>query len=111
MEESAETGRDVAVTEAAIDTGELKSSISVERIEDGYRILSAAEHSFFLEWGTGRRTEPGAPGGPRRQTLWTYLHPRWGWVSTYGGEPQPFMRPGFDAGLAQFQASKRRRGL
>lgn len=111
MKESADAGIKLAHTLAPEDQGELKEKLGSYRTDDGAEMRADAPHSFFLEWGTGTETEPGAPGGTRRQTPWTYLHPRWGYTTTSGGKPQPYFRDGFDEAVDQFSRSKKRRGL
>lgn len=111
MYECAEAGYKEAYAVAPEDQGELKDKLGAYRTNDGAILLSEADHSFLVEWGTGREAEAGAPRQPRRQTKWTYYSERFGFVSTYGHQAQPHMRPGFDEGLAQFQRSKKQRDL
>lgn len=107
MRESADACRDTAQELAPVDTGELESKIIMIPNSDGAVVASLAKHNIWLEFGTGIYAE----GGDGRKTPWSYVHPRWGWVTTRGGKAQPHMRPGFDAGVGQFAVSKRRRGL
>lgn len=107
MRESAREGQRVAVDNAREDTREMKSKIIVVPTPDGAVLESNAEHSNFNEYGTGIERE----GGGGRKTPWTYLHPRFGFVTTTGMAAQAFMRPGLDAGVVEFYRQKRQKGL
>lgn len=73
----------------AVDTGELKASghVEVAQIRNGAvaAVVYDAEHSAFLEFGTGQRgaASAGAGDGP--------------YGSTPGMAAQAFLRPAFDA--------------
>ncbi len=107
VRDSAGEGRRVARREAPVDTSELKNSIARSLTPSGADVVVGAEHGIWLEYGTGIYAE----GGGGRKTPWVYLHPRFGWVTTRGGRPQPYMRPGFAASTRFFETEKRRRGL
>lgn len=111
MKECADAGIKLAHALAPEDQGELKEKLGSYRTDDGAEMRADAPHSFLVEWGQGREAEAGAPEQPRRQTSWTYLHPRWGFITTYGHKAQSFMRPGFDEAVDTFYVEKKRRGL
>ncbi len=104
--DSAEHARGAARAEARVDTGEMKANTVAVDVPDGGELQSNAAHSAFNEFGTGRHGER-----PGRQTEWVYLHPRFGFVTTTGMTPRPFMRPGFRAGVGFFHIEARRRGM
>lgn len=73
-----------------VDTGELKASGHVEVQQVGKQVFASvtydAEHSVYVEYGTGQRgaASAGAGDGP--------------YSETWPGMPaQPFVRPAFDA--------------
>ncbi len=104
--DSAGHARGVARAEAREDTKEMKLETKAVDVTRGGELQANAAHSAFNEFGTGRHGER-----PGRQTEWVYLHPRFGFVTTTGMTPQPFMRPGFRAGVGYFHIEARRRGM
>ncbi len=104
--DSAGHARGVARSEAREDTGEMKAKTIAVDTPDGGELQANAPWSVFNEFGTGRHGER-----PGRQTEWVYLHPRFGFVTTTGMTPSPFMRPGFRAGTGYFHREARRRGM
>lgn len=96
IERGTKAGRDVAKVEAPVDLGALVAGIVAVTHAGGAYILSPLFYSAWVEYGTGIYGE--AETAPHRKTKWTYLHPRFGWVTTRGYPPQRFMRPGYHAG-------------
>lgn len=72
-----------------VDTGELKASGHVDVSQVGKQVFASivydAEHSVYVEFGTGQRgaASPGAGDGP--------YNPNW-----KGMPAQPYLRPAFD---------------
>lgn len=49
----AELGKTVAMANVSIDSGELQSSIKVEKTTDGYQLVADSPYAAFHEFGTG----------------------------------------------------------
>lgn len=91
-----------AVSMVAVNTGNLKQSISYqvdERELAGY-VGASAEYAVYVEFGTGEFAE----NGQGRKGGWFYKDPKGEWSFTYGMDPQPFLRPAFRQSKAQVQA-------
>lgn len=112
----AEMGVDVAVANVPVDTGELKSSIFLERRGDAdYLVVADNGHAAFVEFGTGVVGQgtyagdlPGSWGYDERRTpeahdpidptKWYYRDPKTGIRrGTRGHAAQPYMLPASDA--------------
>lgn len=79
-----------AVSKAPKDTGYLARSIDIDVSEDGKEgvIFSNAEYAPYVEIGTGIHSSKGTG----RKDKWSYKG-KYGWVTTNGNEPQPFLEP------------------
>lgn len=102
--DSAEHARDVARSRAAVDSGEMRAKTVSVDTPSGGELQANADHSVFLEFGTGIYNSRG--GG--RTTPWTYRRSDGAFVTTSGNAAQPFLRPGFRAGVQYFNQEKRR---
>jgi HK97 gp10 family phage protein len=73
-----------------VDTGELKASGHMEVAQVGKQVFASisydAEHSVYVEFGTGQRGAASAGAGPGPYS------PKWP-----GMPAQPYLRPAFDA--------------
>ena len=107
MRDSAATCQETAQKSAPVDSGHLRRSIEVDLTDDGANVESRAPYSIFQEWGTGVFAE----GGDGRKEPWVYQRDDGAWITTNGAPASPFMRPGFAAGKAYFNAERKRRGL
>lgn len=105
--DSAEHARDVARSRAAVDSGEMRAKTVSVDTPSGGELQANADHSVFLEFGTGLFNSRG--GG--RTTQWTYRRNDGAFVTTSGNVPQPFLRPGFFAGCSFFRREAKRRGM
>lgn len=99
LTEGAKIYRDAAKALAPVDSGDLKDSIRLARLvitPRGYRVAVFTDmpYAAFQEFGTGIYGEPKT--APHRQTAWTYYDPDYGFVTTRGNPPQPFMRPAYE---------------
>lgn len=85
--------QETAVTKAPKDTGNLARSIDFDVSEDGREgvVYSNAEYAPYVEIGTGVHSSKGTG----RKDKWSYKG-KYGWVTTDGNEPQPFMQPALD---------------
>jgi HK97 gp10 family phage protein len=74
-----------------VDTGYLRSSIvkAVDKKDLTATVSTNVEYSKYIEFGTGRFAE----GGGGRTTPWRFFSERYGWITTSGHKPYPFMRP------------------
>lgn len=79
-----------AVSKAPKDTGALARSIDLDVSEDGGEgvVFSNLEYAPYVEIGTGTHSSKGTG----RKDKWRYRG-RYGWVTTDGNEPQPFLEP------------------
>ena len=77
-----------------VDTDVLRPSIvkSVDANNNTGTVSTNMEYAPYIEFGTGIFAE----GGLGRQTPWTYFSEKYGWVTSVGHKPQPFMRPARD---------------
>lgn len=76
-----------AVTEAPVDTGNLRNSISHKVVDNECFIGTNIEYAPYVEFGTGKYT----PGG--RQTPWTFQDSSGNWHMTNGQRAKPFLKP------------------
>lgn len=95
---TAAIGQNTATAKAPVWTGNLRDSIKMNVEWIGRHILEAVVYTYthyavYQEFGTGRYAE----NGRGRKTPWTYYHPDFGFVTTVGNKPQPYMRPGYEA--------------
>lgn len=74
-----------------VDTGNLRGSIvtAVDNNKQIGTVTTNSKYAFYIEFGTGRLKE----GGGGRATPWRFFSTRYGWVTTTGSKPYPFMRP------------------
>ena len=76
------------------ETGQLRNSIESEvYIEDGAVVgivFSNKEYAPYVEFGTGIFAEG---GNGRADVPWHYQDAAGDWYTTYGMQPQPYMRP------------------
>lgn len=112
----AEIGLETAVAAVPVDTGDLKSSIFMERRGNAeYVVVADNDHAAFVEFGTGvvgqgtydgelpsswgydQRRTPTAHD-PLDPTAWYYRNPNTGIVhKTRGHAAQPYMLPASEA--------------
>lgn len=96
MEDTADYAQQVAISNARNREGALAGGIRVEPSQGGLNqtVESTARHSVFNEYGTGIYAE----GTSRAQNIpWVYFDEYLGqFFTTYGLEPQPFMRPAYE---------------
>lgn len=79
-----------------VDTGHLKQSIAIRQTKQrGKTVMevgTSAEHSVFVEYGTGIYAEE----GNGRRTPWVYKDPKSGkFYLTKGVKPHPYLRPAY----------------
>lgn len=72
-----------------VDTGQLRSSITHEVVENEGRVGTNVEYAPYVEYGTGLF----AANGDGRQERWSYQDDEGNWHSTIGQHPQPFLHP------------------
>jgi hypothetical protein len=124
LEDVAQVAQRIARARVRVDTRDLQNSIEVHRIGPQTYTLEAGEaHGVYNEFGTGIYFDAssfaaagGAPGATGRQTPWVYRHPRYGFITTRGMSPQPYMAPAAEesrlalrpAALANFKEFRRR---
>lgn len=75
-------------------TGELRNSISYRVEGDVGIVYNPLEYAPYVEWGTGLFSKH--PMGGRQDVPWRYQDEKGEWYTTYGMEPQPFLRPALD---------------
>ncbi len=83
-----------AKQEAPKGTGELRRSITSKVEKDSNSIegivYTPLEYAPYVEYGTGLFAEN---GNGRKDVPWHYQDDEGNWHTTYGQNPQPFMRP------------------
>ena len=73
--------------------GELRRSItSKAEFLEGI-VFTPLEYAPYVEYGTGIHAEG---GNGRKDVPWCYEDEKGEWHTTYGMEPQPYMRPALD---------------
>lgn len=89
LEKCGQAAEDRAKGLCAVDTGELRDSIThrVETGEPAAYIGTGNDHGIFVELGTGEY----GPGG--RQTPWVYQDAKGQWHLTHGQRARPFLKP------------------
>lgn len=88
-----------------VDTGQLRSSIYVNKISEGVEVGAAAEHAVYVEYGTGKKGEAAGIGTAlngntlsySQKDYWRYKTKDGQWISTQGQAPQPFLYPAVKA--------------
>lgn len=75
-----------------VDTGELRNSINVVRVENGVSIGTNCEYAIYQEFGTGSKGNPTVPHTTKKH--WTY-YSSGRFYTTSGNYPQPFLQPAF----------------
>lgn len=98
MEDTVNVAYGVAQKKVPVWTGFLRGSITATVRRIGRNLIEAvlaayAHYAVYQEFGTGRYAE----NGRGRKTPWTYFIPGFGWVTTVGNKPNPYMRPGYEA--------------
>ena len=85
--------QETATGKAPKDTGNLARSIDFDVEEDGKEgvVYSNCEYAPYVEIGTGIHSSKGTG----RKKPWSYKG-KYGWVTTSGNNPQPFMQPALD---------------
>ncbi|MEK4841598.1 MULTISPECIES: HK97-gp10 family putative phage morphogenesis protein [Bacillus] len=75
---------------AAVDTGNLRRSISSKAEQEKVVIGTSSDYGIYIEKGTGIYAED----GDGRKTPWMYRDPKTGkMVKTKGQHAQPYLRP------------------
>jgi len=84
----------ILTDEKHVDTGVLRGSIvtAIDSSDNTGTVSTNIEYAPYIEFGTGIEAE----GGLGRKTPWTYFSEKYGWVTTSGHKPYPFMRPARD---------------
>lgn len=98
-----------AKSRAPVNMGNLRASIDINKITDHkYEVVSAANYSVWIEYGTGIY----ATDGKGRKTKWSYYSEELQrWVTTNGSKAQPFWFPALEIGERYFYSELRRLGL
>ncbi len=89
LEKCGLTGEGIAKVLCAVDTGELRNSIThiVVIDENTVYIGTDNDHGIYVELGTGKYY----PGG--RPTPWVYQDAKGNWHMTHGQRAQPYLKP------------------
>lgn len=105
LERGLEETQAVAKSLAVEDTGEMREKISTNVQQDGSsvegKVVAGAEHSIFVEMGTGPRGAESPPpaaieqGATYRAGGWVYPTKDGGFRYTEGQEARPFMDPAY----------------
>lgn len=79
----------------AYDTGQLAGGLVTRKLAQcQWQVAATAEHSIFVEFGTGSAGDPAVAHTTRPK--WAYFNDKVGEVRTaYPQPPRPFMRPAF----------------
>lgn len=94
---------------APVDDGNLRDSIEMEILNDGFTAIVrvTAHYAIYVEYGTGIY----AAEGNGRKTPWTYYSDKLGrFVTTNGMQPQPFWGPAVDEGERYYRNEMRKLG-
>ena len=83
-----------------VDTGELRNSINVVKLENGVSVGTDCEYAVYQEFGTGSKGNPAVPHTTK--VRWTY-YSRGRFFTTSGNYPQPFLQPAFAANSQQIR--------
>lgn len=85
---------------APADTGDLRNSIKVSRVENNSaEVYTNSDHAMFNEYGTGSKGDPEVFHTTKEK--WTYKGTDGQFHTTHGMKPRPFMRPAAKAGEEQ----------
>jgi len=89
LEKCGLTGEGFAKFLCAVDTGELRNSITHIVVIDEMTVYIGTnnDHGIYVELGTGKYY----PGG--RQTPWVYQDAKGNWHLTHGQRAQPYLKP------------------
>lgn len=71
----------------AVDTGNLRNSITHKVLENEVYIGTDVEYAIYVELGTGKYAEGG------RQDPWVYQDEEGHWHHTHGQRAQPYLKP------------------
>lgn len=86
------------------NTGALRDKIDHEVSRENGAVIgkvgSPLEYALYVEFGTGLYAENGAG----RKGGWVYKDSSGEWFTTYGQDPQPFLRPAFRRNKKAIQA-------
>lgn len=96
MHDTSRYAQQTAMQNARRRSGELEEGIELHGSGLDYAVVATAGHSIYNEFGTGIYAE----GQSRAHEIpWVYYDEYLGeFFTTYGLKPQPFMRPGYEAG-------------
>lgn len=87
-----------------VDTGTLRRNITSDvKVENDLiigEVFTTLNYAPFVEYGTGDFAEN---GDGRSDTPWRYKDAEGNWHTTYGQEPQPFMRPALQENLTKIE--------
>lgn len=97
---------------APVDTGRLRSSITMQPYNDGLtmQVGTKVHYAPYVEWGTGKFAEhPDYSGQP---TPWVYPESKRGrktgeMVFTHGSKPHPFLFPAWEEERPKFMKAMR----
>lgn len=110
----------MARSRSRYDEGTMHDGIDVVETPDGADLVATDPKTVFHEYGTGIRAGDADPqypelrpssGSEAEEIPWVYVDENGRFWTTYGVRPAPMIRPGFRAGVEQFEKSKRARGL
>lgn len=74
------------------DNGDLRRSITSDRVGLTGTVYTPLEYAPYVEYGTGLFAE----NGGRKDVPWRYRDDAGNWHTTSGQHPHPFMRPALD---------------
>ena len=103
-------GQSLAIVERSakekcpVDTGTLRrdiaSDVKVENNQIVGEVFTTLDYAPFVEYRSGDFAEN---GDGRSDTPWRYKDAEGNWHTTYGQEPQPFMRPALQENLTEIE--------
>lgn len=107
LEEAASLVEGQAVDNSPVDTGQLKGSFAhvVDDSKDEAQVGSTAEHSIYVEFGTGEH----ALKGNGRQGGWRYQDDKGEWHYTTGQKPVRMLYNAFETKKSAIINEARRR--
>lgn len=80
-----------AVLLCPVNTGELRNSIRVQRLETGVVIVGTnKEYAVYVEYGTGTKGDPGVPHTAK--VFWHWQDEQGNWHTSHGQKAQSFLR-------------------
>ena len=90
--EAGEKVRVRAVLLCPVDTGELRSSIRVQRLSRGVVAVGTnKEYAPYVEYGTGTLGDSAVPHTSKQE--WRWQDEQGNWHTSHGSPAQPFLRP------------------